>query len=190
MTRISQLINRVGTRRLLIILALLLFVLNLFRFAIGRYNDRQAEISSKVDLLQQYQMSTKKLAETRNTVSRLERQKERLDTFLITGKSEEEIESRLQIRLQEQIAKAGLAVESLRPVSRSDKTKEKDKDKDYGEIVIKMRLTGTLNGFIDLLASFYKSKSLFKIESFTLKPFKKKGLKIFLDYKGYYKLLS
>ena len=53
-----------------------------------------------------------------------------------------------------------------------------------------MRLAGTLEEFISFLGNLYKSGNLFKIESFTLKPYKKTELKIFLDMKGFYKIVK
>lgn len=188
MNRFSQIIGRIQTRQFLIIFAVVLLVLNLSRFLHDHFTQQQEEISSRVALLGQYRMSTLKLAETREKVARLKKQMEKLDGYLISGISEEEIESNLQITLQQQVSMAGMAVESLRPVKRSDKAK--DKDKKYGEITIKMRLSGTLNEFIDFIASLYKSKTLYQIESLTLKPYRNKGLKVFLDYKGYYKIVS
>jgi hypothetical protein len=38
------------------------------------------------------------------------------------------------------------------------------------------------------LASLYRLNYLFRIENFTLKPFKKTELKVFLELKGFYHL--
>ena len=88
----------------------------------------------------------------------------------------------MQLKLQEHISTSGLVLETLRPTFQRDKAK----DKDIGEVQIKMRLSGSLDEFARFLASLYKSKHLFHIESFTLKPFRGAGLKIFIDMKGFY----
>lgn len=188
MSRLPQIIEQLRTRRALIIIAACLLALNLGRLVIDHFVQQQDELDTRVGLLEQYRMSTRKLVATRARVARLKKQKEALDGYLINGKSAEEIQSRLQIKLQEQINAAGLQVESLRPVRQSNRTKEKDKDRDYDEISIKVRLSGSMNQFIDFLALLYKARTMNQLESLTLMPYKNKNLRIYFDYKGYYRI--
>jgi hypothetical protein len=60
--------------------------------------------------------------------------------------------------------------------------------RDYQEISIKIRLSGTQSQFVDFIAQLYSSDKLFQVESFTLKPYKKTEMKIFIDLKGFYTL--
>ncbi|MCK5437327.1 MAG: hypothetical protein KAI90_04905, partial [Desulfobulbaceae bacterium] len=73
--------------------------------------------------------------------------------------------------------------ESIRPSQGRE-----HKERDYGEVAVKMRLSGSLNGFIKFLADLNRSQQLFIIEGFTLKSYKKTKLKIFMELKGYYLL--
>jgi Tfp pilus assembly protein PilO len=189
---ISQLVSRLLTRRMLIIIAVVLLGLNLMRLAISHFDARSEEVTSRVALLEQYRMSTRQLAAVRNRVAWLENQAKQLEDYLLTGPSEEKIISDIQIKLQEQIAEAGLAVESLRPSRTSARVrgKEQEDEKGYEEVNINIRLAGTLNQFVRFLSALYSSKTLFQIESFTIKPYRNKELKIFFDYTAYYKLTS
>jgi hypothetical protein len=188
MNSISQLVARLQNRKVLITIAVALLLLNLFRLAVDQFNQRSEEAESRVALLEQYRMTTRKLDETRERVAWLETQAKEFESYLLTGGSEEKIISDVQIKLQEQIAIAGLTVESLSPARRIDRTKGKEKENKYDAVDINIRLSGTLNQFVEFLAQLYRSKTLFRIESFTLKPYKNKDLKIFLDFKGYYNL--
>ena len=191
MSRLVQLTSRLRNRKSLIIIAVVLVVLNVFRLVYDHFDQKEEDISSRSALLEQYRMSIRNLDETRERVAWLETQAEEVDSYLLSGTSEEKIVSDMQINLQEKVSLAGLSVESLRPVrKRTDKQKPKDKEKGYGEVAINIRLAGTLNQFVDFLGYLYKSKTLFQIESFTLKPYKNKELKIFLDFKGYYKIAA
>jgi hypothetical protein len=90
----------------------------------------------------------------------------------------------MQIMLQELVTKAGLEPESIRPmVSGTQKG-----PRDFHEISIKIRLAGTQSQFVDFIAQLYRSDKLFQVESFTLKPYKKSEMKIFIDLKGFYTL--
>lgn len=192
MISISQLAARLQNRRALVIIAAILLLLNFFRLGVDHFNQRSEEATSRIALLEQYRMATRKLDTTRDRVTWLETQAKEFESYLIVGESEEKIISDMQVKLQEQIAIAGLAVESLRPTRRVDRTKSKEKEKEtrYDAVDINIRLSGTLNQFVEFLGQLYKSKTLFQIESFTLKPYKNKDLKIFLDFKGFYKLNS
>jgi hypothetical protein len=183
MIRLNDLKSRFGTRPLLIGAVALLVGLNLLRFAYGSYEQKKESVHSRQELLVRYQASLGQLPELRSRVTALERQKQAFEEILFTGSSEEEIASAMQIMIQEQLVKAGLEPESLRPLRSGDA-----KGKEYGEISIKVRSAGTLNEFIGFLANLYRSRQLFQIESFTLKPYNQTELKIFIDFKGYYKL--
>ena len=185
MSRITQLTASLKNRKVLIIIAAILLFINLFRVVIGHFNQKQEAIENRAATLAQYRIATRKLEEMRDKVAWLDSQKKIMDSHLLTGDSEEKIVSDMQLALQEQITMAGLAVESLRPTRRADKTK--DQELGYGEVAIKIRLSGTLNQFVDFLAHLYQSQTLYQIESITLKPYKK-DLKIFFDVKGYYKI--
>lgn len=184
MIRLSDLVNRYGTKPLLIGLAAVLVALNLVRLAIGYYDERQESLQTQRALLVRYQKAVQELPELQNRVARLERQKKQFERYLFSGSSEEEIASAMQILLQEKLVKAGLEPESLRPL----RSGETAKSKEYGEISLKIRSSGTLNEFMQFLATLYKAQHLFRIESFTLKPYNQTELKIFIDFKGYYKL--
>jgi hypothetical protein len=191
MSRLVQITNRLRNRKSLIIIAVVLLVLNLFRLMYDHFDQKEEDISSRIALLDQYRMTIRDLDQMREKVSWLETQAKEIDSFLLSGPSEEKIVSDMQINIQEQISLSGLAVESLRPVrSRSEKQKTKDKEENFGEVALNIRLSGTLNQFVAFLGQLYSSKTLYQIESFTLKPYKNKEMKIFLDFKGYYKLTA
>ena len=63
-----------------------------------------------------------------------------------------------------------------------------EKDNPVREVVINMRLSGTLEGFLELIAELYRSDLLFKVDSFVLRPFKGTEMKILLDITGFYRL--
>lgn len=184
MTTLSQIIGRYQRKTLLIAVAVALLAVNVGRLTIGHYRDSQAELENKIALLQQYRISTARLAGFKARITRIERQKKRLEGYLFTGESEEDISSAMQIMLQEKVVKAGLEPESIRPVRNTGSAKGRD----YNEIAIKVRLSGTLSDFVAFVADIYKSQYLFKIESFTLKPYKKEYLKVFVEINGYYRL--
>ncbi|MEJ2033143.1 MAG: type II secretion system protein GspM [Deltaproteobacteria bacterium] len=183
MNRLSDIKSRIGTKPLLIGIVVLLMVLNLFRFAVGSYENKKETIQARQELLARYEASLRQLPSLRSRVSALDRQKKMFQSYLFSGGSEEEIASSMQIMIQKQLVEAGLNPESLRPLRSGD-----TKGKEYGEISIKVRSAGTLNEFISFLSNLYRSRQLLRIESFTLKPYNQSELKIFIDFKGYYKL--
>ena len=78
--------------------------------------------------------------------------------------------------------------ESIRPIRQARDT-SRDNETDQvalEEVTIKARLVGTQQQFVEFLSDLYSSEQFFKIESFTLKPYKKAWLKIFVEFKGYY----
>ncbi len=118
-------------------------------------------------------------------IKQLEERRQQFDEHLFTGTSKKDISSAMQLKLQELLSGAGLNPESLRPLATGGK---KGDEKPYGEVVVKIRLTGELDAFMRFLISLYNEKYLFKIENFTFKPFKKTQLKVFLELKGFYRL--
>ncbi len=183
-TQIIQLLNRLRSRTGLMIVVGVLVVLNLGRLGIREYDDILAGIDSKQALLGQYQVATNNLDNLRQEIKRLEVRQGQFDTRLFTGKTRNEITSAMQIKLQDILGAADLTPESLR----SSNGARKVDDKAYGEVLIKIRLTGKLDNFLQFLSKFYKMNYFFKIENFTLKPFKKDQLKVFLGLKGFYRL--
>ncbi len=186
MTRLSELLNRYDRRQLLIGVVSVLVAVNLVKFCFSFYESQKEELAENIVLLEKYQKSTGKVDALRKRVKRLEKQSKDLEGYLFTGESDEEIASAIQIMLQDQVVKSGLDPESLRPTTKGAGAREKG----VGEVSVKVRLAGSLQEFIAFLGNLYKSDHLFKIESFTLKPYKKTELKIFLDMKGFYKIVA
>ena len=184
MIRFADIVNRYGKKQLLIATVCLLLGVNVIKLGYGFYTSQQEELAQNLDLLAKYQKSTAKIENLRRRVQLLEQQSKQMESYLFTGSSEEEIASAMQILLQDYVVKSGLEPESLRPTTSG----KMDRGQKQGEISVKMRLAGTSQNFIEFLSSLYRSKHLFKIESFTLKPYKKTELKIFLDLNGYYKI--
>ncbi|MCK5403759.1 MAG: type 4a pilus biogenesis protein PilO [Desulfobulbaceae bacterium] len=184
MNRILIMMRQNRRRLLLALVAGVLLFLNFGRSGMNYFSDKDEAIDSRIELLSQHTLSVDKLSALKKRVAQLERQKKQLDQYLFTGESEEQIASQMQILLQENVSKAGLEPESLRPIIQRDR----GGDKGYSEVAIKLRLSGSLSAFNTFVADMYRSKRLFKVESFVLKPYRKKGLKILMDLKGYYKL--
>jgi len=177
---------KIKSRNVLIALAVLLVVLNVGRLANDKYAESVDAIESKQALLGQYQISTQNIDFLRRRIKHLEEQKRKFDAFLFTGASRKEVTSEMQIKLQEIISSSGLNAESLRPNNKSSK----EDDKYYGEVIVKIRVTGSQEDLMKFLSSLYRLNYLFKIENFTLKPFKKTELKVFLELKGFYRLIG
>lgn len=184
MMRIGEIVNRFGKRQLMVAAVVVLVVLNVLRFGYSFYVGQLEEVAQQVDLLEKYQDSTSRIEELRKRLTFLEQQKTQLESYLFAGESEEEIASAMQIMLQDLVVKAGLDPESLRAAGAGDS----GRDKEIGEISVKARLSGTLQGFEEFIANLYRSKKLFRIENFTLKPYKKTEIKIFIDLKGFYRI--
>ena len=185
MNRLNQIIALIRTRNGLFVIVGILLVLNIGRFAYGKYLEVLDGIESKQALHGQYQISTKSIDSLRKRIKQLEERRQQFDAHLFSGTSKKEISSAMQLKLQELLGAAGLNPESLRPLSKGG---DKGDDKTYGEVIVKIRLTGELDNFLNFLASLYRLNYLFKIENFTLKPFKNTKLKVFLELKGFYRL--
>nr|MBF0222997.1 type 4a pilus biogenesis protein PilO [Desulfobulbaceae bacterium] len=185
MNRLNQIIALIRTRNGLFVVVGILAALNIGRFAYSKYIEVRDGIESKQALHDQYQISTQSIDSLRNRIRQLEERRDQFDRHLFSGTSAEEIASAMQLKLQELLGAAGLSPESLRPLTKSS---GKDEEKLYGEVIVKIRLSGDLEGFLKFLSSLYKLNYFFKIENFTLKPFKTTELKIFLELKGFYRL--
>ncbi len=184
MNRLFLLIKGVDRKTLLLALGAILLLLNLFRLAVGAYNNLEQDTEANQVLYSQYQDTVSDLNNLKKRVARQKQRSAQLEKYLFNGSSEEEVSSAMQIMLQEQVTKAGLEPESIRPMT----TGKKNTSRDYNEIEIKIRLAGNINQLVDFLAELYRSDKVFQIESFTLKPYKKNEMKIFLDMKGFYSL--
>lgn len=177
-------IKSLDRKTLILTLAGLLLLLNLGRLSLSAYSSQQTEAMEKQNLLTQYQETASQLPTLKKRVTRLQQKSAMLEKYLFTGSAEAEISSAMQIMLQELVTKAGLEPESIRPmVSGTQKG-----PRDFHEISIKIRLAGTQSQFVDFIAQLYRSDKLFQVESFTLKPYKKSEMKIFIDLKGFYTL--
>lgn len=186
MNLLNQILAKLRTRAALIAIAIALVLLNVGRLATNQYLEYYKGIESKQALLGQYQISTKNIETMRKRINQLEAKRKKIESYMFTGDYRREIASAMQIKIQELLSKAKLSPESLRPSTENTK----DKDKQYGDIVVKVRLTGELENISQFLAELYKLNYLFKLDDFTLKPFKNSQLKVSLDLRGFYKLTS
>ncbi len=177
-----EFLNRLDRKKLLIIVGVVLLILNVGRLGRNYYTSRKEEVSSRINLLNQYKRDVARLPGLKKRVRQLERENQQLEKFFFTGSSEEEISSAMQIELQKKVSSVGLEPESVRPVKKAGKPGSAE------EIVIKLRLNGNIDQFVDFLTDLYGTKKLFKLESFTIKPVKADKLKIFLEFKGFYRL--
>jgi len=181
---LSKLLSLARTRNGLLVIVGALLLLNGVRLLNAKYAEIQQSVESKQALLGQYRMSTKEIDAVRVRVQQLEARRAQFESHLFQGGSEKDVTSTMQIRLQDVLAQVGLNPESVSAVTKGGK----DSGNPYGEVVIKVRLGGTLEGFVKFLAQLYTMDVLFRVENFTAKPFKKEELKIFLELKGYYRL--
>ncbi len=175
-------IGRIDRKKLLLVIGVVLLLLNIGRLARSYYIDRKEEVNSQINLLAQYKQAAARLPDLQKRVKQLEKKNQQFAKFYFIGSTEEEISSAMQIELQKKVSSVGLEPESIRPIRRGSKSGSSE------EIVIKMRLNGNLDQFVDFLVSLYGSKKFFKMESFTIKPAKADKLKIFLEFKGFYHL--
>lgn len=174
----------IGRRTLLVGIAVLALLLGGLREGINYYQTKVAERANSRQALLLYRKQIRGLPVLRQRVQLLQRQARNLEGLLFGGDSIDAVTSAVQIRLQGMITKAGLEPESLRPLS-SHRQKEA---RAIQTITIKMRLAGTLPQFEQFLAQLYRSRQLFLIDSFTIKPYRKDSVKIFIDVKGLYRL--
>jgi len=188
MNSLTRIFNRYQRRTWLLGLAALLLLAKLGSMTLDNYQERVAVLEARQATMQQYRNLTDNAEELRFRLKRLQASRQRLMTHLFRGTSEEEIISAMQLNLQALVATAGLQSESIRPVQqRNSRGAEGEKAGNHpGEVAIKARLAGTLSEFLELLVALERSEKFFKIESFSLSPYKKAGLKISLDLRGYF----
>ena len=181
---LAKLVSLARTRNGLLVIVGLLVLLNAVRLINGKYDDILQGVESKQALLGQYRMSTKDIDSLRTKIQQLESRKSQFETHLFRGETEKDVTSAMQIKLQEVLGRVGLSPESLSPATKGGK----EDGTAYSEVVIKIRLGGTLENFMKFLAELYKMDSLFRVDNLTIKPLKKEEVKIFLELKGYYRL--
>ncbi len=188
MNSLTRFFNRYRRRTWLLGLAALLLLAKLGSMALENYQERVTTLETRQATLQQYRNLTANAEELRTRLKRLQASREKLMTLLFRGTSEEKIISAMQLNLQAMLLTAGLQSESIRPMQqRSGRGAEVDKSEGLpGEVVIKARLVGTLSEYLEFLIALESSGKFFKIDSFALSPYKKAGLKIALDLRGYF----
>lgn len=181
---LSKILVFARSRNGLLVIVGVLLLMNGVRLINDKYAEAVQSVESKQALLGQYRMSTKDIEAVRTRVQQLSARQQQFESQLFQGASVRDVTSAMQIKLQEVLARVGLTPESLSPVTKGGK----GSDLPYGEVVIKVRLGGNLAGFMKFLSELYRMDRLFKVDNFTVKPFKKEELKIFLELKGYYRL--
>lgn len=187
MNNIARFINRFERRSLLIAVAVLLLLFNIGRWITSSYQAGGVELESNLARLEQYGYVTGNVAQLEEQLNSLAKQKAEVEKHFFTGATDDKIASAMQIKIQALVAQAGLVSESIRPIRQKAEAEKGKGEKApvLGEVVVKVRLVGSLMEFMDFIAALYKGKEFFKIENFSLKPYKK-SLKIFIDLRGYY----
>ena len=104
-----------------------------------------------------------------------------LDSSLLKGKSKDVARSTMQIQVQSMLTSSGLEPESLRPVTARESGNET-----IHSVLLKLRLSGSIEQFQKFLTTLYKADTFFHIEGLTIKPFKHNQLKIYMDLRSYY----
>lgn len=188
MNNLTRFFTRYRRRTWLLGLVVLLLLGNLGRWLQANYAAEVAALESRQAILARYQLSTANAEELRSRLTRLQASRKKLEPSLFHGGNEEEIISAMQLNLQALVSTAGLESESIRPMQqRSGRGADDGKAASgLGEVVIKARLQGTLSEYLELLALLAQSEKFFKIENFSLSPYKRVGLKITLDLRGYF----
>jgi len=184
MLNLSKLLALARTRNGLLVIVGSLLLLNAVRLINGKYAEVLHSVESKQALLGQYRMTTKDIETVLARVQEIETRKNQFESHLFQAATEKDVTSAMQIKLQDVMTKVGLSPESVNAGGKGGK----DANSPYGAVSIKVRLGGTLDNFMKLLAEIYKMDTLFRVDSFTIKPFKKEELKIFLELKGFYRL--
>lgn len=186
LNNLSKLLSLARTRNGLLVIVGALLLLNGVRLINGKYADILQSVESKYALLGQYRMSTKDIDAVRARIQQLEARRAQFESHLFQGATEKDVTSAMQIKLQDLMAKVGMTPESVSAATKGGK----ETGNPYGAVSLKVRLGGNLENFVKFLAELYKMDTLFRIDNFTVKPFKKEELKIFLELKGYYRLTS
>ncbi|MFZ5774066.1 MAG: type II secretion system protein GspM [Thermodesulfobacteriota bacterium] len=177
-------IQRFDRRQLLLGAAALLLLLNLGQWGLDFLVARQAELADRSTMLDHYREAVARRPEVEARVAQLRQQRDRLESYLFHGESEEQVVSAMQIMLQTEISEAGMEPEFIQPVRSGPPADQRGR----GEIVINIRMAGTLNGLGRFLHARYKSPSFFRVSNLTLKPYKTGELKVSMEVRGYYRL--
>ncbi len=154
-------------------------------FLLNTYNAMQVELE---ELEQQLFVSQKQLGKLSGLQQEIRQQKQqitRFDRAMLKGESQDAILSMMQIQVQSMLAGAGLEPESLRPVASRETGGAA-----IQPVVLKLRLSGTIEQFKLFIAAIYGADSFFQIEGLNIKPFKLDQLKIYMDLTGYYQIAS
>ena len=187
MDNMVRFFSRFERKTLLIAGAVVLLLLNIGRLAGNSFEARQTELESKLTRLEQYQRITSRADDLDKKLERLLKHKKQIEKHFFTGTTDDKIASAMQLRIQSLVSRNGLQSESIRPIRQKKESKDKDAENVVlGEVLIKARLVGTISDFMDFMAALYQGKEFFKIENFSLKPYRKSGLKIFVELRGYY----
>lgn len=184
MKQVLEFMHRFDRRQILLAVVAVLVLLNIGQWGWGFLVARQAELVDRMGMLAQYRKAVQRLPELEARVASLGRQQQQLESFLFHGEGEDQIASAMQILLQGEITGAGLEAEFIQPV-RAGQSGDRH---EQGDIVIKMRMSGSLNDFSRFLYARYSSKQLFRVENLSLKQFRPGELKISMDVRGYYKI--
>lgn len=184
MNAIVRRLPKYNLRTVLIVVAAVLLAANVVRLLYAARRNMVAGIESKVATLESARRQKAALARLASGRKALEARAAAVEKQLFSGAGEEEVASAMQIRLQKMVAASGIESESIRPVPAALKPGEKEGV--LIPMVVKMRLTGTMTEFLDFMKRLYGDEKFFKVEKVTMRPFRKAGLKIYLEIKGYY----
>lgn len=154
-------------------------------FLMSIYTSMQVELENQEQQLFMDQKNIRKLNGLRQQIKQQTQQLTHLDRSLIKGKGQDTILSAMQIQVQSMLTSSGLEPEFLRPV-----TSRESGGNAIQSVVLKLRLSGTIEQFKNFLSAIYKADSFFHIEGLTIKPFKQDQIKIYMDLRGYYQTSS
>ena len=188
MKKVVYFLERFQRRSLLLAVAILLVLANSGQWAVDVYESGREELESKNAKLAQFQLVTEKADVFKKRLAFLTREKEQVGQFLFSGE-EDKLSSSMQLRLQAMVSKAGMQAESIRATLQKPERRQNKEDEEgqtFGEVLIKLKLAGTLHEFMDFMAGLYKGQEFFRVESISIRPYRTTGLKIALELKGYY----
>ena len=134
---------------------------------------------------QQLLLNQKSIASLRNLRSEVRQQKQQIGYFeraLFKGKAQDLIISTMQIQVQSMLSASGLEPELLRPVV------SRETGGMIQSVVLKLRLSGTIEQFKSFLTTLYQAYPFFHIEGLTIRAFRDGQLKIYMDLRGYYQV--
>ncbi len=190
MNDLLRIYQRLPRRLWLIVLAVALLGLKLGSVGLDNYRDRATVLESSRAALTRYQTIVASAGELQSRLERLQRLDEQGRRRLFSGAGEDEIVSAMQLTLQSLFSAAGLQSESIRPVIRQAGGREEggknNKGGALGEVAVKAQLTGSMGQYLDGMARLARADKFFKIEGVTLNGYKKAGMKIYLELRGYY----